>query len=245
MGCKSARIGQTSLSVGAPKICAPLMGRSPEDFAAEAALAEEAGADLLEIRLDSADPKKSRAICAAVRAVSPLPRILTYRSRRDGGAGEDDPARYAQILFRLAEEGACEALDVELSCGASFASLCGAARRHGMCVIGSFHDFQATADDARLQAILREEAEHADIAKLAVMPRDRFDVVRLCAVALSAAQVLPVPIIAIAMGALGMPTRLSPQMAGSCLTFASAGSPSAPGQIGVREMKQILALQGR
>ena len=43
-----------------------------------------------------------------------------------------------------------------------------------------------------------------------------------------------------AMGDLGKVTRVSGELFGSCLTFASVGRASAPGQIAVDELDRIL-----
>jgi len=49
-------------------------------------------------------------------------------------------------------------------------------------------------------------------------------------------------IIMIAMGSLGMISRLSGEIFGSAITFASVRNASAPGQISVTDMKSILQL---
>ena len=49
------------------------------------------------------------------------------------------------------------------------------------------------------------------------------------------------PMITISMGQLGLLSRLTGQIFGSCITFASMGEASAPGQIDAEELKEALA----
>ena len=81
---------------------------------------------------------------------------------------------------------------------------------------------------------------HADIAKIAVMPETPDDVSVLCCAAQTADRLLSIPHIAISMGPLGTKTRTECERFGSCLTFASAGSASAPGQISVDAVRAAL-----
>ena len=48
------------------------------------------------------------------------------------------------------------------------------------------------------------------------------------------------PIITMSMAGLGSISRIACEAFGSCLTFGSGAQASAPGQIGVHELKQVL-----
>ena len=73
--------------------------------------------------------------------------------------------------------------------------------------------------------LCRMAALGADICKIAVMPRNRRDVVALTAACAQADDALTQPIIAISMGEMGMPTRICAEAMGSCLSFGTAGAP--------------------
>jgi 3-dehydroquinate dehydratase-1 len=81
----------------------------------------------------------------------------------------------------------------------------------------------------------------ADIAKMAVMPQNRRDVLTLLAATVEMTEEHPsTPVITMSMSATGVTSRLTGESFGSALTFGAAKKASAPGQIGVEELKQVL-----
>lgn len=48
------------------------------------------------------------------------------------------------------------------------------------------------------------------------------------------------PVITMAMGQLGCASRILGELSGSCITFGTAGQSSAPGQMEVGQLKEIL-----
>lgn len=83
----------------------------------------------------------------------------------------------------------------------------------------------------------------ADIPKMAVMPREREDVLRLMETTLLANRLMvEKPLITMSMGTLGAITRVSGESFGSSVTFGCMERSSAPGQIPVRELKRILEI---
>ena len=81
----------------------------------------------------------------------------------------------------------------------------------------------------------------ADIAKVADMPQSRVDVLTLMVATeeFTATQAKR-PVITMSMGELGFVSRVCGQLFGSAATFGSAGRPSAPGQMEVRELASVL-----
>ena len=51
---------------------------------------------------------------------------------------------------------------------------------------------------------------------------------------------MEIPVITMSMGKQGIVSRISGSLTGSALTFATAGEASAPGQIPVEKMREIL-----
>ena len=83
----------------------------------------------------------------------------------------------------------------------------------------------------------------ADIPKIAVMPQSKKDVLTLLAATEEmASEHADRPIITISMGKDGMISRLCGEVFGSALTFGTAGKASAPGQINVDELRQVLEM---
>lgn len=244
---KTARMGAMILGKGAPKICVPVMGRNGEQIAAAAARAYAAGADLIELRADSlsAMPKETEAEASmrAARENAPgLPLLFTLRTTRDGGAGSDELAAYVGLLRFAAHSGLCEAIDCELSAGdAAFRAIADSAHEAGVCVVGSSHEFGEIGDMARVRTwLMKQEALGADICKAAVMVRSQTEALEAALCMARAGEALSRPMIAIAMGAQGVLTRICGECIGSCLTFATAGEASAPGQIDALQLRGII-----
>jgi 3-dehydroquinate dehydratase-1 len=78
------------------------------------------------------------------------------------------------------------------------------------------------------------------VAKVAVMPDTMTDVIRLLSATERASRQLPVPLITMAMGSLGVVTRVFGSLFGSALTFAAGEKSSAPGQIPIETLREIL-----
>ncbi len=98
------------MTIERPRIVATLAARSATEAAREVARAQADGADLAEIRLDrwAADDRGRLGELFP----SPLPLLLTFRSRAEGGEGTDDPTERAAILT-AATRLPFEAVDLE------------------------------------------------------------------------------------------------------------------------------------
>ena len=82
---------------------------------------------------------------------------------------------------------------------------------------------------------------HADIIKIAVMPKNKEDVIALLlATEEMVSKHAKCPVVSMSMSKLGIISRVSGELFGSAITFASAGIASAPGQIPVESMKMVL-----
>src|SRR5678815_6101132 len=105
-------------------VCVPIMVQDPASALADAAAARDAGADLVEFRIDeffsgSGDEQETKAVVRLV-AESPLPCIVTCRVVSEGGAYEGDEMERVSLLERLGRsEGKGEHppryVDVELA----------------------------------------------------------------------------------------------------------------------------------
>ena len=80
----------------------------------------------------------------------------------------------------------------------------------------------------------------ADVLKIACAPRSGGDVARVLTAGAWAREAYDRPVIAIAMGRLGGPTRFAGAALGGAATFASGGGASAPGQYTAREARTVL-----
>jgi 3-dehydroquinate dehydratase-1 len=231
-----------------PAICVPLLAPAAAELEDEAREAVVAGADLVEWRVDYfGDPGDVRAVLDAagrLRAtLGGVPLLATLRSPGEGGRDTGLAAGAALALQRsLAASGVAEFVDMELSAGAEPVALVRAAcLASDTRLIVSSHDFAGTPPvDVMRSRLLRAAALGADVAKLAVMPASARDVLALLEATESAARELPIPIVTMAMGPLGLVTRVFGSGFGSSLTFAAGRAPSAPGQVPARQLREML-----
>ena len=233
-----------------PAICAPLVARTHGELVAEAAAVAAKQPDLLEWRVDffGAIGESAQVIetAAAIRqAAGGIPLLFTRRSSREGG----EPIALAEpqvvALYRaVCASGQIDFIDYEVGNDAAHVrEVREASRAAGVQLVLSFHDFAATPSQSALQqCFARAEQLGADIAKVAVMPRDMQDVLTLLAATLDASRTLRIPVISMAMGGAGAVTRLAGGLFGSDLCFAVGQRASAPGQWPIEELEAALSL---
>jgi 3-dehydroquinate dehydratase len=229
-------------------IATALTDAAPSGQAHQARLAQQQGAQALELRADLlADPTQVRAALDAVRAALEAvpgacrPLLLTYRSATEGGKGAGHGQGYEDYLASLLRlRPPVAAVDIEMACPASKA-LVAEAKAGGYDVVGSCHDFTATPSRAQIaEKLVQITAAGADITKVAYMPRNAQDVAALRHAAHDFADAYPhQPLIAISMGQLGAPSRTD---LANCLTFATIadGAASAPGQATIAHVRAWL-----
>ena len=244
----SIRVKNLIIGSGRPKICVPLVADTPA--ALQAAVAELLGVeyDLVEFRADflnaAADQAQVLACLKSVRAQLPdVPLLFTFRTFAEGGACEMAPADYFDLLHAAAASGDADLIDIELFAGdEGVQAAIAAAKAHGVAVVLCNHDFQQTPAEAEIVGRLcRMQDWGADICKIAVMPQSAADVLTL----LSATETMQRcharrPLITMAMGRLGIVSRLSGEVFGSAVSFGAAGQASAPGQIDAGDLRFIL-----
>jgi 3-dehydroquinate dehydratase-1 len=233
-----------------PAVCAPLVGRTRDALLAEAAAVAAKKPDLLEWRVDFfegiADAGGVAELAGRIRqAGAGIPLLFTCRSSREGG--EPIPLSAEQVvgLHRaVCEGGNADFIDFEMGNGAAAVrQVREASRAGGAQLILSFHDFERTPTAEVLgQRFAQAEKMDADVAKVAVMPRDMQDVLTLLAATLRASGELAIPVVSMAMGGPGSITRLCGWAFGSAMTFAIGQGASAPGQLPIEDLERGLAL---
>ena len=109
-------------------------------------------------------------------------------------------------------------------------------------VIASNHDFFKTPEKEEIiRRLCMMQELGADIPKIAVMPTCKQDVITLLSATLEMSEkYADRPIITMSMAGTGVVSRLTGETFGSALTFGAASKASAPGQVGVHELKQVL-----
>lgn len=245
-----------------PAVIVPLTPSDPAALREQAAqCAATAGVDVIEWRVDAlrelrdADhqlaPHDLEGVREAVttgwealRAEAPdLPVLITVRTAGEGGSADLTDAAYAALVDHFIELRS-EAVDIEFERTASEA-LIGRAHDAQVYAMASFHDFEQTPPAEHLIRLMaRMSKAGADVAKIAVMPNHRTDVLEVLSAGERAQATLPVPVVAISMGTLGKATRLVGSEFGSAATFAAVGRISAPGQLTVPQVLATLDALG-
>lgn len=244
---RNVKIGE-----GIPKICVPIIGRTPEEILGEARSFGSLAADIAEWRVDwfqhAYDIGKVTETLAGLRdALTEMPLLFTFRTSGEGGEKPIGTEDYVALNKAAAQTGYVDLIDVEAFTGDdAVRDMVRAAHQYGVKVVASNHDFQKTPDKDEIIRRLRKMQElGADISKIAVMPQGNADVLTLLAATEEMERLYAeCPVVTMSMGGAGVISRLCGEIFGSALTFGAAGEAkaSAPGQIGVTQLADVLSL---
>ncbi|MDD3219638.1 MAG: type I 3-dehydroquinate dehydratase [Lachnospiraceae bacterium] len=233
-----------------PKICVPIVGVTREEILNEAKSFENIPLDIVEWRVDwyedVFDFEKVESTLKELRNIlKNIPVLFTFRTIKEGGEKSIEVQDYVELNIRAAKSGYVDLIDVEVFTGdKEVKEIIEEAHASHVKVVASNHDFHKTPAQDEIVSRLRKMQElDADIPKIAVMPKSPKDVLTLLAATEEmAGQYAKGPIITMSMAADGVISRLCGEIFGSALTFGAASKTSAPGQIGVRELKNILEI---
>ncbi len=200
-------------------LCVPLTPRSLDEVFSS----DLSGADCVEVRLDYLTHPQESIHARWDRL--PLPVIATCRGKEQGGEFAGSVEEEIRILEHAAKNGA-GMVDIDYRFSRPIP---------GAEVIASFHDFTGTPETIA-NVMERACASEGQIAKVATMVNSWSDNRRLLDLM---SRPWPKPIIVAGMGDMGQMTRVIGPARGSLLTWAVSGNSSAPGQLTVREMKDV------
>ncbi len=180
-------------------------------------------ADLFEIRGDLvADLDLLTILRAKTR-----PLLFTCRAVSEGGQAYDHDPRRRLALLEAVKRG-YDYVDVEFRSGLRDVM----AEMSGRGLVVSYHDLEGTPED--LDGLYEAmSGTGADYVKIAVTPRSIADVGRLLDLAARTAQNGGKPLLPVALGPLGLPSRLLAGRYHAPFTYAAAaaGSEAGPGQL--------------
>lgn len=236
------------IGAGIPKICVPVMGVTEDEILKEAKQLRQFPADLAEWRADwyayGNDAGKVLTVVRRLREIlGETPLLFTFRTKKEGGNADIRLENYLELNEAVAQSGFVDLLDVELFSGeAAVSRLVQTTHACGVKVIASSHDFEKTPEKEEIiRRLCAMQRLDADILKIAVMPRCRADVfVLLTATEEMCTNYADRPVVTMSMGSDGVVSRLCGELSGSAITFGAAGKASAPGQMRVETLAQIL-----
>lgn len=225
-------------------LIASIYGSSEAELRRQVAAAVEQGADAVELRLDLCDGMADEQVRSLIEGARLAPLILTIRSAAEGGAwdGADDDR-----VSRLIELGpGVDLIDVELALWRRSANV-----RQKISLA-----LNRSVSEAKVRQLLL--SKHDPFTRPASLHKDFLEMVaaRECAVpkiafrartvrdnfeAFDLMRGSPKRPIVICMGPDGAPSRILARKFGAFATFASSSEDraTAPGQLSIRELKQI------
>lgn len=135
---------------GETLICVPLIGKTTDEILGNAHGTVDAGADIIEWRVDHfAQVREMAQVMAALAeirgALKALPLLFTFRSKKEGGETELSDEAYFALNREAARSGLVDVIDIELfNDEAQIRALVDDAHAAGVKVIMSNHDFHKT-----------------------------------------------------------------------------------------------------
>lgn len=235
---------------GQPMICTPLIGQTKEELFHEVEVLTEKKPDVIEWRADffhHLDDKDQviETLKGMVEKAKGIPFLFTIRSEKEGGERISlSESEKVSLLAELCSTQLVDAVDYELMHDVThIQQVSQAAKRHGVTLIVSYHDFDRTPQVDRLvQLFVNAESVGADIAKIAVMPHSYDDALTLLSATSHAKKQLSIPVISMAMAEYGAFTRMIGGLFGSVMTFAVGKESSAPGQVAIQDLNNVLSI---
>jgi 3-dehydroquinate dehydratase / shikimate dehydrogenase len=225
------------------KICIPIRESDPPRMEAAIQRAKER-AQYLELRLDYLDSSVLTVQNLRKWAnLADLPVIGTFRRKANGGEFPGSDAQQMAVVHAIieAEFPFCD-LEIETIEGFLHGDLDPLKERRTQ-IIASYHNFYETPAEV-------EEISHRlfrvqpDVLKIATLARSFSDNFRLLNL-IPLAKQRGLPIIPVAMGELGLYSRILAPSCGALLTYASLeeGKETAPGQLTADDLADIYAIQ--
>ena len=244
------KVRNLKLGEGIPKICVPLVGKTNEEILEEAKNLKEIKLDLVEWRIDHYENVENIEKCKEIlkelrEELGETPILVTFRSKKEGGEREVSTEYYIELNKEISRTGMADLIDLELFTGdREVSEIVNFAHENEVKVVMSNHDFDKTpAKEEIVKRLCKMQELGADLPKIAVMPQTTSDVLTLlCATDEMVTKYADRPIITMSMAGLGVISRIAGETFGSALTFGAAKVASAPGQVSVKELNNVLKL---
>jgi 3-dehydroquinate dehydratase-1 len=230
------------------KTIVPITAKTAEQALAQAkVIADNPNADIAEFRIDLLDfASNNKAVITLGKQLNQIlkdkPLIATIRTANEGGQLKVSDAEYEKIYTEYLKQPFMQLLDIEMFREQnSVKKLTQLAHQKNVLVIMSNHDFDKTPMQQEIeQRLLKQDQLGADVLKIAVMPKSKHDVMTLMNATLNVSQHSQKPLLTMSMGRLGTISRIATANMGGSMSFGMIGEASAPGQIDVAQLKQLL-----
>ena len=239
---KGIRIGD-----GQPVICVPVVALKKEEVITNIRFLAEQKVQMIEWRVDCFEEVDDfHAVSEVLQVIRPVLEhtifLFTFRTKQQGGSRKMEEWKILKLNELAAKSGCADLIDLEFFEATKPEKEIRRFQRMGVRVIASHHDFEQTPDPEVIRMLLEQIRESgADVVKLAVMPQNMWDVLHLLEETNRFHENHPDhPLITMSMGAKGGISRVAGEFFGSCVTFGAGGQASAPGQLPVKQLEEIL-----
>lgn len=245
---QAVSIGGVLLGADLPKICASLIGNTIDAIHTELSSSSVDAVDLFEWRFDLQSDQNHTAMANNLVSLKTLikktPLIFTLRTNREGGEVDYSDEAYHELYKAVISTGLVDAIDLEgTRPDPVLTDLIALAKTKQIKTLLSYHNFEKTPENDLLQAFADKASTlDADIIKIAVMPTSTSDVLRFMSFSQQLANTQNKPIITMSMAQLGIISRFGCVLTGSAMTFGVLKQASAPGQLPVSQLRELLKL---
>jgi 3-dehydroquinate dehydratase / shikimate dehydrogenase len=219
--------------IGVARVCAVVATPSAREFRRLVGVALRE-TPTVELRLDwlANDGEREKALEWLKRKTANKAVFLATCRRRAGGGKFAGGAEEELFWLRKAKEAGCAWCDLEIETLRELPRKTVEGYDLPPRVLLSIHDFQRTPKDLRKVKIASRGGVAA--VKVAAMSRRLSDSTRLLRLACGTKKVVAVP-----MGEIGLPARILALRQGSALLYAPVAAATAPGQVGLHELKEL------
>ncbi|MBK9169173.1 MAG: shikimate dehydrogenase [Bryobacterales bacterium] len=223
-----------------PRICVALGFRQPEELHQHAARLLDNGESFLEVRLDYLpDPAAGIAVIHELTERNPGVRVLATCRREPNHGFFRGPVEQQVAILGDAIRAGAQCVDLEIESAEVDPAGAAVLRRTARLIV-SYHNFESTP--AMPQVLRRVSKIPADVYKIVTTARKHSDNLRVLALLKEKAAV---PLVVMAMGEIGFPSRvLSPARSG-LYTYAAPDSHegTAPGQVTSHQLRNLYRLE--
>ena len=223
-----------------PRICIALGFPETETLLAHARQEFDAGERFLEFRLDYL-PAPEQGVAAIRKFLSrhaDCTILATCRRRQNSGKFNGSVEQQVRMLEAAVEAGA-QAIDIEIESAETCVDRLESLRGHAYLLL-SYHNYGGTPPlDPILRRMARVPADGYKIVTTARKPSDNFRVLAL-------ARAHPkMPMVLLAMGEMGFPTRVLSTAIGGLYTYAAPNSAggTAAGQISAHQLRHLYRVE--
>lgn len=247
---RTIRLRDVEIGSGSPKVIVPIVGKNRGEILTKAQELTNIPLHVVEWRADFYQdvndlPSVLSTLRALREALGNIPILFTFRTRKEGGERDFHWVVILSSTWRQPYLETWTLLMWRFSPGTVWCGRIstGSIRRAGSWWVPITIFKEHPARRTCIFRLRKMQDMGADIPKIAVMPRSAGDVLTLLSATEEMARCYADrPIITMSMSPQGVVSRLCGEVFGSSMTFGAVGQVSAPGQIPVDQLRQVLEI---